>query len=240
MRSITLSKIQNNTQKTIHKHMNIINTIQAIKKSSVVAIGLTLLVGANAMANNVSTLTQVINPGSRSVDIVDATGTPVADPNVDFTPVNFSFNSQTSTGVLGASTERIRIYNPTGAQNWTVSLAGSATTAVWSDGGVESYDFNDAGGAIDGADTDSVGGQLTVNPATGTLVGVSGCSTSNLSLGASGAFDEGTTDSIDLVNASTGSAKFCRWDLTGVDLSQEIPAAQPAGTYTIEVVLSIS
>lgn len=223
--------------------MNIKNTMQAVKKSSAIALGLTLLVGANAMANNITTLTQVISQaGVRSVDIVDGTtGTPIANPSVTFSPVSFDWDAQTSTGTLGTSAETIRIYNPTATQVWTVSIAASATTATWSDGATASYDFNDASGATDGTDADSVGGQLTVDPSSATLAGVTTkCTTGNLSLGSSDAFEEGSVDSIDLVNAASGSKKFCRWDLTDVDLSQEIPAEQDPGTYTIDMVLSIS
>ena len=51
-----------------------------------------------------------------------------------------------------------------------MSLAGSATTAVWDSAGTD-IDFNDAGGSgcTDGGDADSLGGQLTVDPSGGTL-----------------------------------------------------------------------
>lgn len=51
-----------------------------------------------------------------------------------------------------------------------MSLAGSATTAVWDSAGTD-IDFNDAGtsGCTDGGDADSLAGQLTVDPSGGTL-----------------------------------------------------------------------
>ncbi|HCP08740.1 MAG TPA: hypothetical protein DIT25_03020, partial [Candidatus Moranbacteria bacterium] len=98
----------------------------------------------------------------------------------------------------------------------------------------------DGNGYTDGADADSVGGQMTINPAAGTLAGVSGCSTSNVSKGGSNSFSEGTVNSIDILSATSGASAFCRWDLTGVSLTQKIPAAQPAGSYSIDMVLTIS
>ena len=217
-------------------------TKEIVKKSMVTALSLTLVVGLQAFAANTSTMNQAINAGSKSVDIVDSGGTPVGSPSVTFSATTFSFDTQDSNNaVLGTSSERIRAYNPTNDQTLTVSIAGSATTAVWTTGSY-TYDFNDPNGSgyTDGGDTDSVGGQLSIDASPGTLAGVSGCSTANVAKGTAASFSEGATDSIDLITSTDNSSnRRCRWDLTGVDMDQKIPAAQDPGSYTLTLTLSI-
>ena len=110
-----------------------------------------------------------------------------------------------------------------------MSLAGSATTAVWDSSGTD-IDFNDAGGSgcTDGADTDSVGGQMTVDPSGGTLATGQclSCGTSNITKGSSASFSEGTTNSITVLTGASGSDDFGDWKLTGVEISQTVPAEQ--------------
>jgi hypothetical protein len=179
--------------------------------------------------------------GILSIDIVDGSGNSVASPSVAFSSKTFSFNTQTSTGTFGTASQKIRVSNITGTQTWTANLAGSATTATWT-AGSNHYDFNDSSGSgyTDGADTDSYGGQLTVDPSGGTIAGVSGCSASNVNKGTSDSFVEGTNNSIDLFSAAAGASAPCKWDLTGVSLTQKIPASQPAGSYAINLVLTVS
>lgn len=186
------------------------------------------IIALKASASNQSQLNQSITEGAKSIDIVTSAGVTVASPAVSFSSTAFSFDTQDTTGTLGASEQqRIRVYNPT-------------STATWSSGSAD-YDFNDADGSgyTDGADTDSYGGQLAVSPAGGTLAGVNGCATSNVSLGSNSAFDEGTTDSITIASGASGAPTFCRWDITNIGLTQKIPAAQTAGSYSLDLVLSI-
>jgi hypothetical protein len=208
------------------------------KKSLILAVAFAFIVGIQVYANSSSTYNQTINAGSQSVDIVDSGGTPVTSPAVTFGAKSFSFSTQDATGTFGTSDERIRAYNPTVDDTWTVNLAGSATTATWTASSLH-YDFNDDQGYTDGTDTDSYGGQMTVDPSGGTLAGVSGCSTSNVSKGTSDDYEEGAVDSIDLMSAAAGAATFCRWDLTAVGLTQKVPASQAAGSYSLTMVISI-
>lgn len=216
------------------------NKKSMIAQSGLLAIGLVAIASAVALAASNSTLSQAITAGTLAIDIVDSGGTTVASPAVTFAGATYSYATQQTTGTLGTSSERIRVYNPTATAAWTASIAGSATTAVWDATGATDYDFNDASGSgyTDGADTDSFGGQLAVAPAGATLAGVSGCSTSNISLGSNSAFVEGTTDSISIASSTTG-ATFCRWDITGVGLTQNLPAGQATGNYSLNLVLSI-
>ena len=196
------------------------------------------VVAIKASASNQSQLNQSINEGVKAIDIVDAGGTTVASPAVSFASTTFSYNTQDTTGTLGTSTERIRVFNPTSTSTWTASIAGSAADATWTNG-TASYDFNDGSGYTDGADTDNLGGQLAVNPAGGTLAGVSGCATANVSLGSNSAFAQSTVDSITLASGASGASTFCRWDVTNIGLTQKLPAAQVAGSYSLDLVLSI-
>lgn len=198
------------------------------------------IVAIKASASNQSQLNQSINEGVKAIDIVTSAGVTVASPAVSFTSATFSFNTQDTTGTLGVAEQRIRVFNPTSTATWTASIAGSATTADWTNGTAH-YDFNDATGSgyTDGVDSDNYGGQLAVAPTGGTLAGVSGCATTNVSLGSNSAFNEGTVDSITLASGAAGASTFCRWDVTNVGLTQKLPAAQVAGAYSLNLVLSV-
>lgn len=191
-----------------------------------------------------STFNQTINAGTLSVDIVDTTNSysSVGSPSIDMSTVTFSFNSQNSTGTFGTSTEAIYVQNPDAADDgWLVTLGASANTATWNSAGTP-FDFNDANGATDGADTDSYGGQMTVDPSGGTIAtGSQGAATTNITAGSSNSFVEGTVDSISLMTAASGSADIGDWYMTGVAITQAIPASQPAANdYNIVMTLSIT
>ena len=207
-----------------------------------------VIVVINVWASSSPVFNQAINPASLSVDIVDGSGISVATPSVDFGALNFSFGTQDAHGQLATSSEKIRAYNPTSSTDtWTVNLAGSAADALWTSG-IDYYDFNDAGGYVDdgtialgGTDDDSYGGQMTVNPSTGSIAGVSGCSTDHTSLGISDSFVEGTNNSIDIFSAGAGAATTCSWDFVGAinNITQAVPAGQAVGNYSITMTLSI-
>ncbi len=155
------------------------------------AMALSTVVGVYAATSN---FTLTVNPGSLNVDIVDGSYNVVGSPSVALGAVTAGFGCQSATGTLGTVSEMIYIKNPDAADNgWTVSLAGSATTAVWDSAGTD-IDFNDAGGSgcTDGADADSFGGQLTVDPSGGTLAAgqCSSCGTTSITKGTSASFVE--------------------------------------------------
>lgn len=192
-----------------------------------------------------SSFSQTINPGTLATDIRSNATTTVASPAVAMSAKTFSFSCQSggsaSTGTFGTSSERIYVDNPDGADNgWTLTLAPSAPTAVWTNGGT-TFDFNDSGGSgcTDGGDADSVAGQMTVDPSVGsTTTDYSGSSTTGISLGSSAAYVQGTTDSVTLVTAANTSADVWRGYFTGISLSQTIPAEQPALAYTLSFTLT--
>lgn len=208
--------------------------------SAIIAAG-AMLVGVTmpALASDTTQMNQSIT-GALDVSVIDAGGAVVASPNVNFSAKAFSMAYQTSTGTLGTVSEKIRITNPSGTTDtWSLGIAATAgPTASWSNG-TNHYDFNDpTSGATDGADTDSWGGQMTIDPSSATIAGVGGTVITNVSKGTSFGFSEGTKNSIDLMTASTGAAKPGQWDLTGISVSQSIPAAQAIGSYSIDMTLT--
>lgn len=211
---------------------------------AIVVISTLALLPIQIFAANTSNFTQTINAGTLTIDIVDGSYDTVGSPSVTFAAQTFSFACQTSTGTLGTATQQIYVQNPDAADGgWTASIAGSATTALWDSAGTD-YDFNDASGSgcTDGADADSVGGQMTVDASGGTLaVGAcSACATTSITKGSSTAFVEGTTNSITLLNAAAGSDDIGDWTLQDVALSQTIPGEQPAASdYDINMVVSV-
>lgn len=194
------------------------------------------------------TLNQTITAGTLSTDILDGSRNPVASPSASLTSKAFSFDCQSggsaSTGTLGTTSEREYVINPGAANNgWTLSIAAtSGATARWTNGSAF-FDFNDAGtsGCTDGADTDTQAGQLTINPSAATLTAdCTSCTTANITKGSSTAFVEGTTDSVTLLSAAAASDDNWRGYLYGSSLSQTIPAEQAAGSYTLNMTLTVT
>ena len=178
--------------------------------------------------------------GSLSVDIVDSTGVSVSSPSISMSEKTFDFSNQNSTGTFGASSQKIRVNNTTGSPSWTLSLAAvGGSTDFWN--GSTDYDYNDpSSNANDGSDSDSLGGQMSLNPSNGTITPQSGCSNTGLSLGSSSSYnEESSINSITLMSSTASASTNCYWDLTGVSVNQSIPREQPAGSYSIRMVLTI-
>lgn len=207
---------------------------------------------AAALGASNSTFNQTINSGTLTTDILDASGNAVGSPAVSMSAKNFSFDCQAgvdaSAGTFGSASERIYVNNGDAADNgWTLTVAATdGATAAWENSGsTATFDFNDATGSTagcsDGADTDSVAGQMTLDPSAGTLAAdCSTCSTTNVSKGSSASFEEGTTDNVTLLNAASGSDDVFRGYLTDVGVSQTIPAETPADSYTIDLTLTVT
>ncbi len=211
----------------------------------IIALGVGILsVASMALAASRSNFQQTITAGAISVDIVDNASSTVSNPSVAFNSVAFSFECNTSTGTFGTVSEQIYISNPNAtAGAWSVSLAAENTTSVW-DGAASDFDFNDpqTGGCADGgSDTDSLAGQMTVNPGAGVITpGPSGASIAGISLGSSASFVEGSADSLTLVAGGVDSADIGDWGVKGIAVTQTIPPSQPAAAdYDIYMVLSI-
>jgi hypothetical protein len=210
-------------------------------------VAVSLGASGGASAASTPTFNQTINPGVLSTDILDASRVPVASPSVAMTTKSFLFacgsGANASTGTFGSSSQRIYVIDPAGANNgWTLTMAATGgATALWSDGGTNTYDFNDAttGGCTDGADTDTKIGQLTVDPSVSTLTtDCTSCTTASITKGSSSAFVETSQNNITLLSAAAAADDVWRGYLTGVTLSQTIPAEQPAASYTINMTLT--
>jgi len=185
-----------------------------------------------------------VDTGHLTVDIVDGSGNPVGGPSIALGAVSASLDCQTSTGTLGVAAQKIRVDNTTNIPAWSLTIAATGgPTALWS-AGTPKYDFNDASGSpvgcADGGDTDAYAGQLTVNPSGATITAQGGCNNTGLSLGASAAFVQGTTDAVTLLGASGSAATQCYWDLANVAISQKIPAEQAVGGYSLDLTLTVT
>ena len=210
------------------------------------------LVPAVAFAASNSTFNQTINAGTLTADIMDASRVSVGSPSVSMTAKNFSFNCQAggsaSTGTFGSNTERAYVSNGNAANNgWTLTVAATGgATARWQNGGATQFiDFNDptgtTAGCSDGADADTTSGQMSLDPSVGTLTAdCATCSTANVSKGSSASFNQGTVDSITLLNAAASSDDVWRGYLTGVGVTQTIPAETPANSYTLDLTLTVT
>ncbi len=181
-------------------------------------------------------------PEGLTGDVVDASNVSVTSPSVGFSARSFDFNCQASTATLGVTAEQIRVVNTTANAAWTLSIGPTAgPTAAWSDGGTNKYDFNDptTGGCADGADADVLAGQLTVDPSVATVTPDVSCSATGVTKGASAAFNEGVTSSIPLAVGSISSEINCMWNITGIALSQQIPAEPSAASYSLGLTITL-
>ncbi len=183
--------------------------------------------------------------GSLSIDMVDGSGASVTSPTISFGSVFAQLTCQASTATFGTSSQKLRINNDLSTTGWTASIAAtSGPTALWQSAvGSKFYDYNDSSGTTagcsDGADADTYAGQLSLSPAAATVTPKSGCSNTGVTLGSNTAFVEGTTDSISLINGSSGASRFCYWDVTGIGMLQRIPAQQATGTYSLNLTVTI-
>jgi hypothetical protein len=90
-------------------------------------------------------------------------------------------------------------------------------------------------------DADSLAGQLTLDPsAAGATITPTGCTNTGVTLGSSAGFAQGTVDDVTLVSASGSAATNCLWDITGIGVAQAIPAQAPAGTYTLNLTITVT
>lgn len=176
-------------------------------------------------------------------DFVNASGNSVASPSVALSSATVDLACQTTTGTLGTSSQRMRVRNTTGAPAWSLSIAAtSGSTALWS-AGTPKYDFNDISGSPAGCsaglDSDAYAGQLSIDPSGGTLSARTICATTGVTKGSSASFVEGVTNSVTLMSASASAQTGCYWELIGASLSQKIPGGQAAGSYSINLTMTV-
>lgn len=169
-----------------------------------------------------------VSDGTINVDIVDESGVSVVSPSAQLGSITYSFKDQSTTGVLGTPTEKIRLNNPTDVSTWSVTIAATdGSIAQWSDGSGNTLDFNNPNG-----------GQLSLNPSVGSISESDGGNTNGISLGSQASFSEGVVDSITLYSADSSASSYARYDLVDIDLSQSIPARTPATDYTLNLTIT--
>lgn len=175
-----------------------------------------------------SKLSQTISPGVISTDIRNASGDVLSGQVFAMSPVSVSNTQQTATGAFGTASQRITVDNPGGANGgWTLTLNATVPgTAKWVSGS-NNYSYN---GTI-------AQGRLTVNANAGTLAASIGTVT-GIAKGASASFSG--TSSVTLLTAAASSDDIWQGYITGVSLSQTIPASQPAGSYQIDMTQTVT
>lgn len=200
-----------------------------------------IIMNDGSVLNAYTTYPRILLTGDLGVSIVDASGVDVTTPIVPFSStVTTTTLCNTSTATLGVSSQRIRVTNALVTNGWNVSIAATAgPTSLWNSG-ASFYDYNDSSGCSDGGDSDSWGGRLTVNPSTATVTPSGSCTSTGVSKGVSTAFSEGTTNAITLLSADASSQRFCYWDVTGVALSQQVPARTQAGSYNLDMTVTVT
>lgn len=210
-----------------------------VKKSLVVGALVAVVAGLGGAAAHAATtansqLTQVITAGALSTLITNAAGVEVTNPAFPMSSVTVKTTAQTSTGTFGTNDSvagvggRITVDNATGTGTWTLALAG-APAAQW-DSGTAQYPFNAATAAA---------GQLTVNPAVGTITANNGGTLTGITTGASATYS-GAVTSINLMQASAAANPVWNGYITGIGLSQQIPANTPAGNYVLNMVQTVT
>jgi hypothetical protein len=126
-------------------------------------LSLSTFVFASATAN----FRIVINPGVLAVNVVDSAFVAISQPLVDMGQVFQAASCQSVNGTFGTVSQKIYIRNPDVADGgWNVTLSAASPTTQWSSGNGHFFDFNDptTTGCGDGVDSDTVAGQMTVNP----------------------------------------------------------------------------
>lgn len=183
-----------------------------------------LLLPAAAFAATNTSLSQVINPGTLTYDIVDGAGTAIASPSVSFASTTFSFACQTQTATFGTASQKIRISNPLLSGVKVDINAQTPATDKWTSG-ANNYSYKDAAGS------GCTNGQMSISG--GTLTQTAGATAPTYTT-PGGSFS--STSPVTLLNNTSTTA----WggDLTGYTVSQKIPAEQADGTYSLNMVVS--
>jgi hypothetical protein len=184
---------------------------------------------AYAALTATSTLSQSITNGTLSTDVRNGSNIVVGSPSFSMAARNVSTSQQSTTGTFGDAAQRISVDNPGGANNgFSITLnATTPGTGTWTSGG-NTYAYNGASASL---------GQLTVDPQASTWTALVGTTTS-ITKGTAATFSGSTAISL----ATTSASLEDIWNgyVTGVGLTQTIPANTPAGTYTISMTQTVA
>ncbi|MFZ1249595.1 MAG: hypothetical protein WAQ24_04740 [Candidatus Saccharimonadales bacterium] len=188
---------------------------------ALLAVVAVLVPFGSASAATSTSLSQVINAGTLSVDIVDGSGVSIASPAISFGATSFDFACQTTTATLGTATQKIAVKNPKKAGVKIDLNAVTPATDKWTHTNLtDVYKYNDAAG------TGCTNGQMTVSGGTFTKTAGNGTPTYTMPVGAFS-----STSPVTLFS-NTGNVPY-NGELTAYTLSQKIPAEQADGTYSL-------
>jgi uncharacterized protein (TIGR02145 family) len=175
---------------------------------------------------------QEVNEGDLLIYFVNELKEYVHIPSsIIFSFVEVSSQDQESTAVLGTDQETIRVDNATsGEVELTASLdvTNFLEDAKWLDG-ENSY--------LAYSEDEGISGGLELDPVV-SLIETQGCEEEVVSRGSTSRFTPTTSESIDIFTTTGG--QYCRYDLTGIDLTQTIPGRTPAGNYSLDMVLTLT
>lgn len=172
------------------------------------------------------------HPSTLTASFVDTGGGPVGNPAISFSARPTTFSCQTSTATLGLSAQKIRVLNRTANGNWSLSLAATGGNAATWTNGSNTYTYNNP------ADSGCASGMLSVNPSTSTLSPIyTDCTNTGLTRGTAGTYNNPSVSSITILSAASTKPN-CGWDITGIGLTQTIPAETKAGTYSLNMTLT--
>ncbi len=182
-------------------------------------------------------LSVTIYPMPLNVLIVDQNKKEVESPNVPFDPLIFNFIHQSTTGILGTGDEQIFVANLTSVQPWTVNMAAKyGPETLWSDIPL-GYGDDCTNACMDYNNGTGIG-QLTVDPSTGQVIREDYGDTDGIILGTKTAFVQGYKNSVMLFRSSSAEA-YHGYSLTGVTLTQTVPAEQLPRGYTLDMAITI-
>jgi uncharacterized protein (TIGR02145 family) len=175
---------------------------------------------------------QEVNEGDLLIYFVNELKEYVHIPSsIIFSFVEVSSQDQESTAVLGTDQETLRVDNATsGEVELTASLdvTNFLEDAKWLDG-ENSY--------LAYSEDEGISGGLELDPVV-SLIETQGCEEEVVSRGSTSRFTPTTSESIDIFTTTGG--QYCRYDLTGIDLTQTIPGRTPAGNYSLDMVLTLT
>jgi len=215
-------------EETMNKSMRVIIS-RGLATSAVLAVVVLGMPATYAALTTNSTLSQGITAGTLSTSIRDASGVVVPTPSFAMTSVAASTSAQTATGTFGNNAQRITVDNPNAANaGWVLSLAATGgASATWTSG-ANTYAYNGT----------TTTGQLTINPAASTLTPTGANTATGITKGTAATFTAATP--ITLLTAAAASEDVWNGFLTGIGVSQLIPASQPVGTYTIDLTQTVT
>lgn len=225
-----VGKVRGSINKVSTKR-NTINIYKFITGSLAVAGVAVLGITATTYADDVTELTQVIDAGVLSTDVIDASGNTVANPTITFPVKTQEASVQTSNATYPSGTNRALVSNPGATSAWRLQLqAEDGEGALWErDGGGATFDYNGT----------AAQGQMTIDATSGTatLATLHGTATGITQQASPQAFAAAPNHVLDILTASGG----VMWEgyLTGINISQTIPAGQAAGTYRINLLQTV-